>query len=157
MVASGLKRKLGRGNTKHGAKNKIKLPVVSVPAPTNAKRWIFFFTSVDYLLKGKEKMPSFNSHTQIGSDNVTAKNTYLKNQDLMAMTFSYLQGNDECLLNAALTCKYFLDVALDKLWEKMDSLVPVLKLLPALQFENDIYVCANVFVFLYDLTLLLGP
>ena len=33
----------------------------------------------------------------------------------------------------------------------------VLKLLPALQFENDIYVCANVFVFLYDLTLLLGP
>ena len=102
-------------------------------------------------------MASFNSHTQIGSDNVTAKNTYLKNQDLMAMTFSYLQGNNECLLNAALTCKYFLDVALDKLWEKMDSLVPVLKLLPALQFENDIYVCANVFVFLYDLTLLLGP
>ena len=104
-------------------------------------------------------MGSLNSHTRIGLDNVTAKNSFLKNQDLMAMTFSYLQGNDDrdCLLNAALTCKDFLDVALDKLWEKMDSLVPVLKLLPALQCENECYVCANVLVFLYDLTLLLGP
>ena len=76
------------------------------------------------------------------------------------MTFSYLQGNDDrdCLLNAALTCKDFLDVALGKLWEKMDFLVPVLKPLPALQFENDeYYVCADVLVFLYDLTLLSGP
>ena len=86
-------------------------------------------------------MASFNSHTQIGLHDVPAKNSYLRNQDLMAMTFSYLQGNDECLLNAALTCKDLLDVALDKLWEKMNSLVPVLKLLPALQFENDAYVC----------------
>ena len=102
-------------------------------------------------------MASLNSYTQIGLDNVTAKNSFLKNQDLMTMTFTYLQGN-KCLLNAALTCKDFLDVALDKIWEKLDSLVPVSKLLPALQFENDeYYVCADVLVFLYDLTLLLGP
>ena len=67
-------------------------------------------------------MASLNSHTRIGLDNVAAKNSFLKNQDLMAMTlaFSYLQGNDDrdCLLNAALTCKDFLDVALDKLWEE---------------------------------------
>ena len=102
-------------------------------------------------------MVSLNSYTQIGLDNVTAKITFLKNQDLTTMTFTYLQGN-ECLLNAALTCKDFIDVALDKIWEKLDSLVPVLKLLPALQFENDeYYVCADVLVFLYDLTLLSGP
>ena len=98
-------------------------------------------------------MASLNSYTQIGLDNVTAKNSFLKNHDLMTMTFTYLQGN-ECLLNAALT----LDVALDKIWEKLDSLVPVLKLLPSLQFENDeYYVCADVLVFLHDLTLLSGP
>ena len=102
-------------------------------------------------------MVSLNSYSHIGLDNVTAKKSFLKNQDLMTMTFTYLQGN-KCLLNAALTCKDFLDVALDKIWEKLDSLVPVLKLLPALQFENDeYYVCADVLVFLYDLTLLSGP
>jgi hypothetical protein len=104
-------------------------------------------------------MTSLNSHApshiQVGLD--IAKDSFMRNQDLKAMTFSHLQGNDECLMNAALTCKDFLDEALDKLWEEMDSLVPVLKLLPALQFENDTYVCAYVLVFLYDLTLSLGP
>jgi hypothetical protein len=42
-----------------------------------------------------------------------------------------------------LTCKDFLDEALDALWEALDSLVPLLKLLPALQVEDDVYVCAN--------------
>ena len=72
-----------------------------------------------------------------------------------SMTFSHLAR--WCLLNAALTCKDFLDVALDALWEELDSFVPLLKLLPALQVRDDTYVCANVYVFLYDLILLLGP
>ena len=50
------------------------------------------------------------------------------------------------LLNVALTCKDFLDVALDALWEELDSLVPLLKLLPGLQVEDNGYVCANVYV-----------
>ena len=73
----------------------------------------------------------------------------------MAMTFSHLQLEVEydnkiisqCLLNAALTCKDFLDVALDALWEKLYSLVPLLKLLPTLQVEDEnmktYFVCAN--------------
>ena len=42
----------------------------------------------------------------------------------MAMTVSHLQeyGEKWCLLNVALTIKDFLDVALDELWEDMDSL-----------------------------------
>ena len=101
-----------------------------------------------------------------GLDNVTAKHSFLKNPELKAMTFSHLQvyyGNDEgmrcCyLLNAALSCKDFLDVALDTLWERMDTLVPLLRLLPALQLEDEAYyVCPNVHVFLYDLILPLGP
>ena len=108
------------------------------------------------------------SHNQTGytkPDDITAKKIFLKNQYLMTMTFSYLQveildktnRHWQCLLNAALTCKDFLDVALDKLWEKMSSLLPVLKLLPALQYENDSFVCASVHVFPYDLILSLGP
>ena len=107
------------------------------------------------------------SHTQteyIELDDVAAKYSFLSSPELMAMTFSHLQvKNDEenlkyrCLLNAALTCKGFLDVALDALWEKLDSMVPLLKLLPALQVEDNEYVCANFHVFLCDLTLSLGP
>ena len=88
----------------------------------------------------------------------TAKDSFLKNPDLMAMTFSHLQvENDEkyrCLLNAALACKDFLEVALDALWERMYSWVPLLKVLPALQLEYGGYVCANVHVFPYDLNFL---
>ena len=73
-------------------------------------------------------------------DDTTAKDSVLKNPDLMAMTISHLRvKNVACnryLLNAGLTCKDFLDVALDALWEELHSLVPLLKLLPALQFED---------------------
>jgi hypothetical protein len=104
-------------------------------------------------------MASLNSDTQTG---VTAKHSFLKNPELKAMVFSYLQvRNDKknrlCLLNAASTCKDFLEVALDVLWGELESLVPLLKLLPALQFENKAYVCANFHVFIYDLILPLGP
>ena len=104
-------------------------------------------------------MASLNSDTQTS---VTAKYSFLKNPELKAMTFSHLQvKNDEknrlCLLNAASTCKDFLEVALDALWEELDSLVPLLKLLPALHFENKTYVCAIFHAFMYDLILPLGP
>ena len=39
----------------------------------------------------------------------------------------------------------------------MYCLLPVLKLLLTLQFEDDSFVCANVYAFLYDLILSLGP
>ena len=110
---------------------------------------------------------SLDSYTQTGYTelgDVTAKNYFLKNTELKAMTFSHLRvdiyyekESRQCLFNAALTCKDFLEVALDELWREMDSFVPILKLLPGLQFENNTYVCANVHVFLYDLILSLGP
>ena len=78
----------------------------------------------------------------------------------MAMTLSHLPvENDDkylCLLNAALTCKDFLDVALDELWEELDSVVPLFKLLHALQVEDEAYVCTNFHVFLYNFILSLG-
>ena len=112
-------------------------------------------------------MASPDSYTQTGCTELgdaTAKKIFLKNTELKAMTFSHLQveriDNEmrQCLLNAALTCKDFLEVALDELWREMHSFVPILKLLPGLQFENDAYVCStsNVHVFLHDLILSLG-
>ena len=90
---------------------------------------------------------------------VTAKHSFLMNPELRAMAFSLQVKNDRkyrCLLNVALTCKAFLEVALDALWEELDSLLPLLKLLPALQVEDNTYVCANGLVFLYDFILHLG-
>lgn len=108
-------------------------------------------------------MNSLNAHTQSGYtelDDVTAKHSFLKNAELKAMTFSYLQVKNDTkneyhyLLNVALTCKDFLEVALDALWEEMKSLVPLLQVLPALQLEDGAaaYVCANVYhdIFPYD-------
>ena len=109
-------------------------------------------------------MASLDSHTQTGYtelDDISAKDSFFRNPDLMEETFFHLKDDDKygCLLNAALTCKDFLDVALDAIWEVLNSLVPLLKLLPALQVEEESrsYVCANVYVFLYDLILSLGP
>ena len=98
-------------------------------------------------------MTSLNSHTYTDSDDVTAKDSVLKNPDLMAMISFHLGNDDEgagrqYLFNAALTCKDFLEVALDELWEELDSLEPLLNLLPAVQVEDGSYVYANVHVFL---------
>jgi hypothetical protein len=94
-------------------------------------------------------------------DDVTAKGSFFKNPELMEKTFSHLQVEDDkkyrSLFSAALTSKNFLDVALDALWKELDTLVPLLKLLPSLQVEDEVYVCANVHAFLYDLILSLGP
>lgn len=80
------------------------------------------------------------------NNDVTAKNTFLKNPELKAITFSHLLQFEKWwyLLNAALTCKDFLDVALDVLWEELYTMTPLLKLLPAFQLEDDEYVCANL-------------
>ena len=94
---------------------------------------------------------------------VIATDSFLKNPELKAMTISYLQVKNDVkmkrrfLLNVALTCKDFLEVALNALWEELDSLVPLLELLPTLQLENKAYVCVNVHAFLCDLNLSLGP
>ena len=84
-------------------------------------------------------------HIQTGYTNLNdvAKNSFLKNPDLMTMTFSHLQEKDDYLFSAALTCKDFIEVALDALWERMYSWVPLLNLLPALRLEDGNYVCAN--------------
>ena len=90
---------------------------------------------------------------------VTAKDSFLKNAELKAMTFSYIKDKNyrRWLFYVALTCKDFLDVALDALWEELNSLLPLLQLLPSLQFENKAYVCLHVHTCLYDLILSLGP
>ena len=107
-------------------------------------------------------MASLDSHTQTGcteSDNVTAKKSFLKNSDLMALTISHLpvrndcdKESSQCLLNVALTCKDFLEEALDALWKEMNSLMPLLKLLPALQVEGDTYVGATSMPVFYYMT-----
>ena len=98
-----------------------------------------------------EKRIAYTHTGYTNLDDATSKDSFSKNQYLMAMIFSHLQvENDKTsLLNAALTSKDFLEVALDRLWESMASFLPVLNLLPALEFENNTYyVSANVHVFL---------
>jgi hypothetical protein len=44
------------------------------------------------------------------------------------------------LLWAALTCKAFLEPALDRLWRTLDSLFPLLKILPSFTQSDGTYV-----------------
>ncbi|KAF8801987.1 hypothetical protein BYT27DRAFT_7244930 [Phlegmacium glaucopus] len=99
-------------------------------------------------------MDSLNSHTQTietGLNGLTTKKfIFLNNPYLISHTFSHLRvGADNLkehrlsLFNAALTSKYFLDAALDALWENLDSLVPLLRVLPALRLENNAYVLSG--------------
>jgi hypothetical protein len=91
-------------------------------------------------------MASPNSHTFNSS---TAKDLFFKIPDLIEQTISHLQADNDkeyrlCLFNTALTCKDFLHPALDALWKELHSLMPLLKLLPSLQIEDQAYVCAHV-------------
>jgi hypothetical protein len=114
----------------HEALRHSALPSISCPYLSAG-----ILSSLTYylLVDKKNEMASLNSDTQTGCtelDNVTARDSFLKNPDLIVMTFSHLQvkndkKNRRCLLNAALTCKDFLDEALDALWEALDSLVPL--------------------------------
>jgi len=45
------------------------------------------------------------------------------------------------LLRLALTCKAFLEPALDRLWRSLDCLFPLLKILPAFVQSDGTYVC----------------
>lgn len=45
------------------------------------------------------------------------------------------------LLNLALTCKAFIEPALDRLWRSLDCLFPLLKILPAFSQSDGTYVC----------------
>ena len=67
----------------------------------------------------------------------------LSNEDLLGIMFSYIQTYDKpCqeLLNLALTCKTFYELALNALWKTLPSLLPLFKVLPSLILVNETYV-----------------
>jgi hypothetical protein len=51
------------------------------------------------------------------------------------------------LLWAGLTCKAFLEPALDRLWRSLESLFPLLKILPSFTLSDETYV--SVFFWLF--------
>lgn len=67
----------------------------------------------------------------------------LNNQDLMGQVFKHLDDDlklestrKKQLLSAGLTCRSFLDPALDILWRSMHSIMPLLRILPSFQKVN---------------------
>ncbi|KDR85791.1 hypothetical protein GALMADRAFT_218880 [Galerina marginata CBS 339.88] len=82
----------------------------------------------------------------LGSANTknASQEAVLENFDLLENIFSFFEPPSDvssaswalslpgrqALLNAALTCKVFVDPAMDILWRSMDSLTPLVKILP---------------------------
>ncbi|KAG2006700.1 hypothetical protein CC2G_014455 [Coprinopsis cinerea AmutBmut pab1-1] len=72
----------------------------------------------------------------------TAKEDVFANYDLLSVVISSLKDTTEgraVLSKAALVCQSFKEPALDALWEKLDSCVPLLKLLPNLKESESTY------------------
>ncbi|KAH0588343.1 hypothetical protein H2248_004203 [Termitomyces sp. 'cryptogamus'] len=67
------------------------------------------------------------------------------NYDVVANVFKMIEHippsreSKQVLFRAALTCKAFQDPALDALWRSMDTIVPLLRLLPTIQQVDGIY------------------
>ena len=66
------------------------------------------------------------------------------NLDRQSLSPSQFLHSCQHILWAALTSKTFLELALDVLWESMNSLVPLLKLLPSFQLVIDTYVIISL-------------
>ena len=77
----------------------------------------------------------------------------LGNDHLVDMFFSYLFPEDLSILpraelvearihlrNMAITCRAFKDAALNRLWRCLDSLIPLIKLIPGHNIVNNYYV-----------------
>ncbi|KAF9525962.1 hypothetical protein CPB83DRAFT_858698 [Crepidotus variabilis] len=86
------------------------------------------------------------------SSNQSAKELVLANSDLLSICFSYFDPDAffkdiweigtttrRRLLATALTCKAFFDPAMGLLWRMMESIIPVLKILPTFAKMNDTY------------------
>lgn len=54
-----------------------------------------------------------------------------------ALPFAVDHTKRRTLVNAARTCKRFSSPALDALWRAMDSIIPLLSILPCLQFHGS--------------------
>jgi hypothetical protein len=70
----------------------------------------------------------------------------LRNLDLLELILSYLaekhlsKDGQQRLLLAGLTCKAFFEPAMNLLWSEMDSLLPLLLVIPLVMEEEEIYV-----------------
>ncbi|KAF8880241.1 hypothetical protein CPB84DRAFT_1792775 [Gymnopilus junonius] len=92
-----------------------------------------------------------------------ARDEVLSNTYLLRLIFSFLHLYDTpnflfisektrlkdpektCFLNISLTCKDFFDAALPTLWETMDSWALLLKLIPVLVSDGNLYVSTSSF------------
>ncbi|KAF8972783.1 hypothetical protein BDZ97DRAFT_1782683 [Flammula alnicola] len=81
-----------------------------------------------------------------------ARTTVLVNEDILDIVFSFFDpasffdttshvepSTRKALYSAALTCKSFFNPATTLLWRVMESVIPVLKILPTFVKINDIY------------------
>jgi hypothetical protein len=78
----------------------------------------------------------------------------LRNLDLLELIFSYLaipntkfpiekRLSKTGLLRAGLTCKGFFEPAMNLLWYRMESFLPLLLVIPSVTERGEIYVCSH--------------
>ncbi|KAG6828239.1 hypothetical protein H0H92_008673 [Tricholoma furcatifolium] len=65
-------------------------------------------------------------------------------ETLEEMCNSDSQSSKKSLLSAALTCSVLRDPAIDILWKSMDSIFPLLRLLPTVELVNGVYMICGV-------------
>jgi hypothetical protein len=63
--------------------------------------------------------------------------------ELLRQIFSYIESDDgsKTLSGPGRTCKAWAEPALDLVWMRLASVVPLLQLIPGVRLANGIYVC----------------
>jgi len=85
-------------------------------------------------LTGSTSLLPFHSNPDI-LDEICEYLFYYQDQD-----FEETATGRHNLLHVALTCKAFLEPALDRIWRRLDSLFPLLKILPSFIQSDGTYV-----------------
>lgn len=112
----------------------------------------------------ESQMVSLSTHKELNATD------FFTNTDLLLKIFDYLLWDDDDELNsdnaiackhtlaqAAVTCKTFLEPALDRLWCTLDTLFPLLKLLPSFIQCEGTYVSQSTHLNLSSRKLASGP
>ncbi|KAG6826244.1 hypothetical protein H0H92_000583 [Tricholoma furcatifolium] len=92
-------------------------------------------------ISSEVELPSGSSTNSISQPSTALSLNY----DVLLGVFGALKHDAKSLLSIALVCTAFRDPAIAMLWESMDSIIPLLRLLPPVQVVDGVYmICEDL-------------
>jgi len=103
--------------------------------------------------KVSEELPNSDLSQLEHKPQVPAPSEIFENQDILGVIFEHFKHDQSLEATrknwrlAALASKAFLEPAMNSLWSSLDSLMPLLKLLPSFVLINNVYVSRRFLIY----------